>query len=178
MKSITHDTVHKWMKRLGYHYDDHKTCYYNDGHKREDVVKDRDKRFLNSYFKAEIRAHRWVQIDNKTAEELKKSNVDFLIDCCYIYDGQMNGLAVSMREYHVDTHKCLVPYIKQENVEMGGNLSVRIGLDERPSIMLGQDESTFHQFVFSKKNWKGSTGKSILLPKSRGESVMISGICG
>ena len=57
-------------------------------------------------------------------------------------------------------------------------ICVRLGLDEQPIIMLGQDEGTFHQFVFSKKNWKGSTGKSILLPKSRGESVMISGICG
>jgi hypothetical protein len=33
----------------------------------------------------------------------------------------------------------------------------------------GPDESTFHQFVFSKKQWKGPNGKAFpAMPKSEG----------
>jgi hypothetical protein len=35
--------------------------------------------------------------------------------------------------------------------------------------MVGQDKSTFHQFIFSKKQWKGPNGKESLMPKSEGE---------
>jgi hypothetical protein len=41
--------------------------------------------------------------------------------------------------------------------------------------MVGQDESTFHQFIFSKKQWKGPNGKEFLMPKSEGEIYMASG---
>ena len=41
--------------------------------------------------------------------------------------------------------------------------------------MVGQDESTFHQFIFSKKQWKGPNGKAFLMPKSEGEIYMASG---
>jgi hypothetical protein len=41
-------------------YDENRRCYYTDGHEREDVVKDRNKRFLVEYFKLERRAHHWV----------------------------------------------------------------------------------------------------------------------
>jgi hypothetical protein len=36
------------------------------------------------------------------------------------------------------------------------------------------DESTFHQFIFSKKQWKGPNGKAFLMPKSDGEIYMVS----
>ena len=41
--------------------------------------------------------------------------------------------------------------------------------------MVGQDESTFHQYTFAKKQWKGPRGQVLLLPKSTGEIHMVSG---
>jgi hypothetical protein len=41
--------------------------------------------------------------------------------------------------------------------------------------MAGQDKSTFHQFVLSKKQWKGQKGKTFLTPKSEGDIYMASG---
>jgi hypothetical protein len=45
----------------------------------------------------------------------------------------------------------------------------------RPVLLVGQDESTFHQFIFSKKQWKGPNGKEFLMPKSEGKIYMASG---
>jgi hypothetical protein len=39
---------------MGYKYDENRRCYYTDGHEREDVVKDRNKRFLVEYFKRAV----------------------------------------------------------------------------------------------------------------------------
>jgi hypothetical protein len=36
-------------------------------------------------------------------------------------------------------------------------------------MLVGQDETTFHQFIFPKKQWKGPNGKAFLMPKSEGE---------
>jgi hypothetical protein len=40
--------------------------------------------------------------------------------------------------------------------------------------MVGQDESTFHQFIFSKKQWKGPNGKEFLMRRSEGDIYMAS----
>ena len=42
-------------------------------------------------------------------------------------------------------------------------------------MIIGQDESSFHQYIFAKKSWKGMKGLSQLVPKSVGEVMMISG---
>ena len=42
-------------------------------------------------------------------------------------------------------------------------------------MLIGQDESTYHQFVFSSKQWKGPSGRNFILPKGDGEILMISG---
>ena len=44
--------------------------------------------------------------------------------------------------------------------------------------MFGQDESTFHQYCFSKNYWKSPDGKSFIQPKDTGEILMISGFQG
>ena len=60
LSNVSMSTVWRWLVYLGYKYDENKKSYYTDGHEREDVVKDRNKRFLIKYFIAERRAHRWV----------------------------------------------------------------------------------------------------------------------
>ena len=59
-----------------------------------------------------------------------------------------------IREYHIDTHPHLQNYIAEPCKIFGGNLSVRKKIDQRPVIIVGQDESTFHQYIFLKRRWK------------------------
>jgi hypothetical protein len=61
------------------------------------------------------------------------------------------------------------------NKKYGGDLSIRLPVGVRPVLMVGQYESTFHQFIFSKKQWEGPNGKQFLMPKSEGEIYMASG---
>ena len=69
-----------------------------------------------------------------------------------------------MREYHIDTYPTLLENISGDDIKnRGGNLSVRQNKDKNPLMMIGQDECTFHQFVFSKWQLKGCEGHNILL---------------
>jgi hypothetical protein len=81
-----------------------------------------------------------------------------------------------MREYRLDTHKAFYDYMTANNKQYGGDLSVGLCVGECPIMLVGQDKSTFHQFVFSKKQWKGPNGKAFIMPKSEGEIYMVSGI--
>jgi hypothetical protein len=83
---------------------------------------------------------------------------------------------VRMLEYHLDTHKAFGDFVSANNKQYGGDLSVRLRMGERPVLLVGQDESTFHQYIFSKKQWRGPNGKAFLLPKSEGEMYMASGL--
>ena len=76
------------------------------------------------------------------------------------------------REYHIDTHEFLQPFIK--NKTMSGDLSVRTDKKDNTLIHFVQDESVFHQFQFTTKFWKVSKGESTLLPKSQGYMRMVS----
>ena len=40
LKTVSCNTVNRWMNFLGYGYDKHKKLYYTDGHERKDVVND------------------------------------------------------------------------------------------------------------------------------------------
>jgi hypothetical protein len=137
-------------------------------------MKDRNKRFLVEYYKLERRAHRWVQLTEEKANELEGtlSKPPLQQNVSYNYttpDG------VQMREYHLDTHKTFGDFVSANNKQFGGDLSIRLRAGERPVLLVSQDESTFHQFIFSKKQWKGPNGKSFLMPKSEGEIYMASG---
>ena len=76
-----------------------------------------------------------------------------------------------MREYRIYTHKLLLSYVLEVNNKYGGNLSVRRDKDTKPLMMIGQDESTFQQYIFSKRQWKSRDGCNLLLPKSGGETI-------
>ena len=75
LKTVCINTVYKWIKDLGFHYDVNKRCYYTDGHERSDVVEDREDRFLDSYFNYEIQSHRWVQLIELDAIQLEKIGI-------------------------------------------------------------------------------------------------------
>ena len=132
------------MIRFGFTYDVNKRCYYTDGHEREDVVKDRVNGFLDPYFFQELRAHRWVQIQESVAVELEKGYDSFPHECSYNFS---KG-TVKYREYHVDAHNILLEHVDASCLIYGGNLSVRKPINMRPLMIIGQDESTYHQFIF------------------------------
>ena len=107
LKFLSYNTVYQWLSKLGYKYNEHKNLYYNDGHEREDVVKDRDERFLYCYFKSEIKVHRWVQISEVTSRQLKDEYEDFPYNSSYIYEDTSGCSSITMHKYHIDSHECL-----------------------------------------------------------------------
>ena len=171
LTSICISTVWRWMILLGYKYSENMKCYYTDGHERPDVVEDRNNRFLIEYFRLEKCAHRWVQLEESKAMQYEKDGCEFPLNCYHSY---VTTEDVNMREYHVDTHEVLLQHVRDDTAQFGGNLSVRIN-GRRPVLLVGQDESTFHQYTFSKKSWKGPNGSSFLSPKSEGDIYMVSG---
>ena len=45
----------------------------------------------------------------------------------------------------------------------------------RPLMMVGQYESTYHQYLFGKKSWTEPDGYNFILPKGLGEIMIILG---
>ena len=171
LQKISVSTSWRWLKMFGFDYSEQKKCYFTDGHEREDIKLDRNERFLLDYFKKERYTMRWVQITELKGKELENEIENFPKNCYHNYkDLEMN---ISMREYHIDTSKILENYIPNADKKYGGSKSVRY--TGRPLMMIGQDESTYHQYIFSNKSWKSPSGAAPLLPKSVGEMYMVSG---
>jgi hypothetical protein len=183
LKWVCPNTVWRWLQLMGYKYDENRRCYYTDGHKREDVEKDRNKRFLVEYFKLERRAHLWMQLTEEKANELEetlwKPSLQKNVSYNYITaDDVRNYITaddVRMREYHLDTHKAFGDFVSANNKQDSGDLRARLRIGERPVLLVGQDESTFHQYIFSKEQWRGPNGKAFLMPKSEGKMYIASG---
>ena len=105
------------------------------------------------------------------AKVLEIEHIDFPTNCYHEYSS--NGK--NFREYHIDCHDSLLRYVDENKKQYGGNLSVRRDGNKRPIMMIGQDESTYHQYIFSNRYWKGPNGSNFIVPKSSGDIVMISG---
>ena len=98
---ISYSTTWRWLKFCGYNYSCNNRSYYTDGHERPDVVKDRDERFLNEYFSAEIRTHRWVQISVRELQNDEELNTEVHKRAAYEYTVNDH----IYYEFHIDTHK-------------------------------------------------------------------------
>jgi hypothetical protein len=101
LKRVCASTVWQWLQLMGYKYDENRRCYYTDGHERESVVKDRNKRFLTQYFKLEHRAHCWVQLREEKVKELEVILTKPLLQQNVSIEYTTRE-GVVMREYHVD----------------------------------------------------------------------------
>ena len=77
LKTFSVSTAWRMMQYLGYKYCETRRGYYTDGHEREDVVKDRNKRFLKDYFLYEIRTLRWVQVAEADAQKMGVGRKEF-----------------------------------------------------------------------------------------------------
>jgi len=160
LKYISHTTTWRWMKCVGFKYCDRNKNYFCDRH--EDVSnKEYRIKFIQQYLKYERFTYRWVHIEEDVAIEMEKNKE--LLEGIFVLFEKDNK---KYREYHVDTHPMFATLKK--------NMSIQVQPTTRPLIILGQDESVFKQFSFSKKCWVGPGGVTQLLPKSEGYSRMIS----
>ena len=171
LQNISYSTVWRWLSHIGYKYDINNKSYYTDGHERADVVDDRNNRFLIHYYKYEQQCYRWIQITETEAVQFEKEDDNFPKNCYFEYVKE----EITWREYHVDTNVGLLRFLDADGRRYGGNLSVRATVGSKPLMLIGQDESTFYQLVFAKKQWKGPKGKNFIQPKGVGEILMLSG---
>jgi len=65
---------------------------------------------------------------SEIATSLEQELDNFRNNCGYEYEDD----GVKFREYHVDTHVCLLQYISDTNTKYSGNLSVRRNKSKRP----------------------------------------------
>ena len=127
------------MIYLGYNYNENKQSHYANGYEREDIVRDRDNIFLTSYFDSEIDCYRWFQIEYSTSLELEVKNYKFPKSCGYEYTILDDNLTSVWQEYHIYTHVSLMEFFDNDNLQYGGNLSVRKKDGTRPLMLLVQD---------------------------------------
>ena len=166
LKSLTMMTVYNWMHHLGMRYESRRKCYYVDSHEKPENVTYR-KEFISRYFDYELCSHRWVQISCFEREKMiKDGELDSHLGYKYLDSN------VEIWEYHVDDHLSFQE--RCNTLPYGGNLSVRKPHNQKPTLILGQDECIFKQFVFTKGNWLLPDGTKQLIPKDEGQGVMLS----
>jgi hypothetical protein len=160
LKTIGLATAYKYLRYLGYKFDEAKKTYYNNGPEKPDQIEYRQ-RFIADYFDNELSCYLWVQIEKEAAIELENSPKNPLprnISYDYLQNGQ------EMREYHIDAHAVLLDHVLPTNIQYGANLSVRKQSTTRPVLCVGEDESAvlavfflFKELVRSKRRTKIKT---------------------
>ena len=188
------------MKKVGFKYELHKKRYYVDRHEDEDVVSDR-KTYLVNYFDAEKYEHCWMQLprrkyiamkmngtlrtvqikQEKDRKQMKPSLIDDIstkVDeyvekqRIHFYKSEDN---VDMVEMHVDD---VYSYEANEGnlpllPSLGGDLSVRIPVGEKPILWFGQDEAIYRSSQLNESCWTVD-GESTLRTKGLGIGLMVS----
>jgi hypothetical protein len=171
-KGISETTAWRWMRRLGFRYDNTKKTFYVDGHERPDVVVHRNWYTTEYLSVLEPRCFRWIQLSKRDAEKLKADhNIETTDERGYHYTDD-NG--VEMVEYHVDDYDFLHGLAKEMGYKFGGTLSVRMPDGVKPLILFGQDECVFSQYLMGSRQWVGPSGERALLPKNEGMGLMVS----
>ena len=161
-------TVYRWIKKLGFKYEQRRKGYYVDGHEKPSTIQYRED-FVSRYLRYEQYMHRWIQITLTESQELENKGL-LTINSGYRYKDNAGN---DMVEYHVDCCHLFQERMNKET-KFGGNLSVRKPADKRPMIAKGHDECIFKQNLMPKKSWTGPNGESVLVPKDDGQGIMIS----
>ena len=150
------------MKHFGFTYYKRQKSYLSDKHEDEENVTSR-KKITKTYFRLETCTYRWVQIDEDLAKEMENDELKSLAkNICYEYE--INNR--KMREYHVDS--------QPDFQAMNHAMSVRCSPNAKQLVILGQDESCFKQYTFSKCCWVGPGGEMKLLPKTDRYTLVVS----
>ena len=162
-------TTYNWMQDLGFKYEPRQKTYYVDNHEAPQNVKYRHK-YIATYFSYERRAHRWIQLPVTKVLEMRSKGETFKANG-HQYKDPTSG--IDYIEHHVDDNP-LLPTMLSTSCNLGGNLSVRKRSDEKPVLLLGQDESIFKQYQINNKSWTLPDGTTDLVPKSDGAGIMLS----
>ena len=143
------------MKYLAYNYEESKCCYYIDEHERDDIVKDRGNRFLYCCFLNKLRCHCWVHLSKQKAINIYNKDPSFLIHACHEFTRTIKDKTSQFREYHCNFHNTLTHI---DHNSFNYKVSKRKPINLQSLIIFSQDESTYYQFIFSKRNLRINTG--------------------
>jgi hypothetical protein len=77
-------------------------------------------------------------------------------------------------EFHVDFWNRFVGTEAHQGLRQEATKSIRVSMQAKPIMIIGQDESVFAQYLLGSKAWVGPKGQRPLLPKSEGEGYMLS----
>ena len=174
LESMSLTTTWRWMCLLGFCYETRKKSFYVDGHERHDVVASRSafcRRYLTEY---EPYCRRWVHVSVVEAKAIIGINIEF----GFRYHDIVTD--TEMVEFHVDYwRRITTPGNKDRQHEQclerkEATTSIRVSLQTRPLMIIGQDESVFAQYLLGSKTWVGPKGQRPLLPKSEGDGYMLS----
>ena len=172
LQSMSLTTTWRRMRLLGFRYDTRKKSFYVDGHERDDVVATRAA-FCKRY---EPYCNRWLQLLVSDAMTINYLNLDF----GYTYFDIVRN--EEWIEFHVDywnqitivDTNAITNHQESTNLERKPTTSIRVSLQTRPLMIIGQDESVFAQYLLGSKTWVGPKGQRPLLPKSEGDCYMLS----
>ena len=170
IKKLSLKTVFNWMKELGFKYKPHQKSYYVDTHKSAENVEYRIE-VIKRYFDYEICCDSWISITIDKREKLVKEGK--LTSELNGYEYEKYG--IKFVEYHVDDHCTLQDNCK--NMPFGGYLSVRKPRTKKKTMIIGQDECIFKQFLFAKSFWSLPDGTKQIIPKDDGHGVMLLSFC-
>jgi hypothetical protein len=137
------------MRLPGFRYDARRKSFYVDGHERDDVVANRTL-FCNNYLtKLEPYCNRWIHISIVEAMAIKGLDIGFghryfdiirneeLIEFHVDYWNHIGGTAALTGTPRLDTVKATT--------------SIRVPSKARPTMIVGQDESLFAQYLLGAK---------------------------
>ena len=170
LSKLSLSTVLRWMGRIGMKYQTKSKSFYVDGHEREVVVRSRTT-FVNKYLREwETRCLRFVRLSEEQLAGIPNLSASDCL-CSYANDG-----TILFYEVHEDRlHKLGNDNdIQLQCDDMPRQQSIRATPNQKPLIIVGQDECIFHQYLLNLKGWVGPNGERCLDPKTIGEGLMIS----
>ncbi|CAB9529307.1 unknown protein [Seminavis robusta] len=178
LKNVSNDTIHRWLRFLGFRRSVYKKGFYVDVHERPDIVESRINYCLE-LMKLEVHCAVWVQLTPERVNELKEAkriNPDNPgIPVITAAEGK------ALLEFHVDDildSETLPEVVESDDgSKFGGNHSLRLSPPDDDRFMLwGQDEVVSNEKAMNSMAWYGTEGQQALRPKDLGASIMISGI--
>ena len=179
LASLNHTStpsVWRWLHFLGYRYQPTKKTYYVDGHERVEQQQSRinlAKQYIQEW---ELSTHRYIQFTEQDLLTFVRKNgykQNELLACAVKYVSKEADKETDMYELHVDDHEGLHA-LANDRYPLGGCLSHKHNPNNKPLIILGQDECIYQQFTIHGKQWCGPNGERALMPKTDGYGVMIS----
>ena len=125
LSTVSPSTAWRWLRLLGFRYENINKCFYTDKHEDAKNIADRIA-FIERYFRLEMRAYRWVQLKESEAIRLENLTSKTPLEKKTFRRRYPNKADNDewYREYHVDVNPLLPHYVTKDNRKKhGGDLS-------------------------------------------------------